>query len=216
MHQIKAIKISQPAQRALQSAGIETLEQLAQYTEKDLLELHGMGPKALDVLKQSLAESGLIFKYSNEYMEGSMREIQYSIEIKASKERVWAILWDDITFRDWANIIDEGMYIQGSMEERNEIQFISSVNGYGVTSLIEKLQPNEFVLFRHGADTKESGQQLREREWTGGTESYSLTEKNGVTTLLVKTDIPQEQEETFNVRFPRALERIKTLAEKIR
>ena len=74
---------------------------------------------------------------------------------------------------------------------------------------------NEFVLFRHGADTKENGQQEREKEWTGGPESYSLTEKNGVTTLIIKTDVPQEQEETFNIRVPRALERIKTLAGKM-
>ena len=62
---------------------------------------------------------------------------------------------------------------------------------------------------------KESGQREREKEWTGATESYSLAEKNGVTTLIVKTDIPQEQEETFNIRFPKALERLKTLAEKM-
>jgi hypothetical protein len=91
------------------------------------------------------------------------------------------------------------------MKEGNEIQFISSVSGYGVTSLIEKLNPNKFVLFRHGADTKESGQLEREKEWTGGTESYSLTEKNGITTLIVKIEGPQEQEETFKIRFPRAL-----------
>lgn len=143
-----------------------------------------------------------------------MKEIQFSFVIKASKERVWKTLWEDSTFRDWANIIDEGTYMKGEIEEGNEIQFISAVNGYGVTSLIEKLHPNEFVLFRHGADTKESGQQEREKEWTGGTESYSLTEKNGVTTLIVKMDVPKEQEETFAIRFPRALECIKTLAEK--
>ncbi len=84
-----------------------------------------------------------------------------------------------------------------------------------MTSLIEKLNLNEFVLFRHAADTKESGQQEREKEWTGGTESYSLTEKNGATTLIVKTDIPQELEEIFNIRLPRALKRIKALAEKM-
>ena len=145
-----------------------------------------------------------------------MKEIQFSTVINASKERVWATLWEDTTFRDWANIIDEGMYMKGVMKEGNEIQFISSVNGYGVTSLIEKLSPNEFVLFRHRADTKESGQQERENEWTGGTESYSLTENNGVTALIVKTGVPQEQEETFNIVLPRALERIKTLAEKVR
>lgn len=143
-----------------------------------------------------------------------MKEIQFSIEINASKERVWTTLWEDITFRDWASIIDEGTYMSGEMKEGNEIQFISSINGYGVTSLIDKLNPNEFVLFRHSADTKESGQQEREKEWTGGTESYSLIEKNGVTTLIVKTEVPQELEETFNSSLPRALERIKTLTEK--
>lgn len=144
-----------------------------------------------------------------------MKEIQFSIEINASKERVWATLWEDKTFRDWANMIDEGTYLKGEMQEGNEIQFLSSINGYGVTSLIEKLNPNEFVLFRHSADTKESGQQEREKEWTGGTESYSLTEKNGITALIVKTDVPQELEEIFNIRLPRALERIKALAEKM-
>jgi hypothetical protein len=148
------------------------------------------------------------------FKEENMKEIQFSIEINASKERVWATLWEDITFREWANIIDEGTYMKGVIKEGNEIQFISSVNGYGVTSLVEKLNRNEFVLFRHSADTKESGQQEREKEWTGGTESYSLTEKNGVTTLIVKSDVPQEQEEIFNIRIPRALERVKTLAEK--
>jgi|SRR3989344_4673745 len=144
-----------------------------------------------------------------------MRTIQFSIEINASKEKVWTILWEDTTFRDWASIIDEGTYMVGEMKEGNKVQFISSVSGYGVTSLIEKLNPNEFILFKHSADTKESGEQEREKEWTGGTESYSLTEKNGVTTLIVKTDVPQEQEETFNTRFPKALECVKTLAEKM-
>ena len=142
-----------------------------------------------------------------------MKELKFSVEINASKERVWATLWEDKSFRDWAGIIDEGTYMQGEMKEGNEIQFISSVNGYGVTSLIEKLKPNEFVLFRHSADTKDSGQQEREKEWTGGTESYSLDEKNGVTVLIVKTDVPEEMEEMFNSILPRAMERIKTLAE---
>ena len=142
-----------------------------------------------------------------------MKEIQFSIDISASKEKVWSIMWDDLTFRDWASIIDEGTYIRGVMGEGKKIQFISSINGYGVTSLIERLIPNEFVLFRHSADTKDDGQQIREEEWTGGKESYSLSEEEGSTTLIVKTDVPQGQEETFNIRLPKALNRIKTLAE---
>ncbi len=105
--------------------------------------------------------------------------------------------------------------MKGVMKQGSEVQFLSAENGYGVTSLVDKLNPNEFVLFKHSADTQESGQQEREKEWTGGTESYSLTEKNGVTSLIVKTDIPQELVEIFNERIPKALECIKALAEKI-
>jgi hypothetical protein len=143
-----------------------------------------------------------------------MRKMPFTIEIQASKEKVWSTLWDDKTFLDWGNIIDEGQYKVGEMREGNEVQFISSVSGYGVTSLIEKLTPNEFVSFRQMADTKESGEQEREKEWTGGEESYSLSEKDGFTTVTVELDIPAGQEETFKVRFPRALERVKILAEK--
>ncbi len=102
----------------------------------------------------------------------------------------------------------------GEMKEGNEVQFISSVSGYGVTSLIEKLALNEFVSFRQMADTKDSGEHEREKEWTGGTESYSLEENNNITTLRVNIDVPPGQEETFKVRFPKALGRVKFLAEK--
>lgn len=143
-----------------------------------------------------------------------MQKMRFPIEIKAPREKVWNTLWEDKTFREWGNIIDEGQYMVGEMKEGNEVQFISPVSGYGVTSLIEKLTPNEFVLFRQIMDTKESGTQEREKEWTGGAESYSLVEKDGVTTLVVELDVPRGQEETFRVRFPKALERVKILAEK--
>lgn len=144
-----------------------------------------------------------------------MKKLQFSIEINASKESVWATLWEDASFRVWANLIDEGTYMRGEMKEGNEIQFLSSLNGYGVTSLIEKLDLNAFVLFRHSADTKEIGHQERKKEWTGGTESYSLTEKNRITTLTVNAEVPEELEEMFNISLPRALGSIKTLAEKM-
>jgi hypothetical protein len=142
-----------------------------------------------------------------------MKTMRFPIDINATKERVWATLWDDRTFRDWANLIDEGTYLKGNLEEGKEIEFLSAENGYGVTSLVEKLEPSAYVLFRHSADTQESGQQLREKEWTGGMESYSLTERNGVTTLVVLADIPEDMEEIFAVRLPQALERVKALAE---
>ena len=140
-----------------------------------------------------------------------MQKQQFSIGIKAPQERVWNTLWEDKTFRDWANIIDEGMYMEGVIREGNEVQFVSPT-GYGVTSLIEKLVQNELVSFRHMADTKDNGE--REKEWTGGEENYSLAENDGITTLTVDIDVPPGQEENFKNRLPKALERVKFLAKK--
>jgi len=143
-----------------------------------------------------------------------MKEMQFLVEISATKEKVWDTLWQAETFRQWASIIDPGTYMTGELKEGNEVQFISSENGYGVTSLVEKLTPGEFLLLRHSADTQEEGKRERAQEWTGGKESYSLVEEGNTTILTASFDVPPELEEYFRVNYPKALERVKELAEK--
>ncbi|SEF69652.1 DNA-binding protein [Paenibacillus sp. UNC499MF] len=53
--------LSKPALRALAGAGFQRLEQLTRVTEKELLQLHGMGPKGIKVLRPALAAKGLSF-----------------------------------------------------------------------------------------------------------------------------------------------------------
>ena len=142
-----------------------------------------------------------------------MQKMKFSIEIEAPSKKVWQTLFDDKTFRDWGNIIDEGQYMVGELAEGNEVQFISS-EGLGVTSFVEKLIPHEYIAFRQVADTMDSGKQEREKEWTGGKESFELSEKNNSTNLTVNIDVPPGLEEIFQDRFPKALERVKILAEK--
>lgn len=144
-----------------------------------------------------------------------MKELQFRVEINAGKVRIWDILWQDETFRQWASIIDPGTYMVGDLQEGNEVQFISE-NGYGVTSLVEKLTTNEFLLLRHRADTQGNGKQEREKEWTDDTESYSLAEEGSTTTLTAAFDVPPKMEEYFKVNYPKALERVKVLAERKR
>lgn len=49
-------KLSAPARRALENAGIDSLEKLATYTEKELLKLHGIGKTAIPILKEIVGE----------------------------------------------------------------------------------------------------------------------------------------------------------------
>ena len=54
--------LAAPARRALENAHITTLKQLSQYSEGELLKLHGFGKSSLPKLKNLLAEKGLRFK----------------------------------------------------------------------------------------------------------------------------------------------------------
>jgi uncharacterized protein YdhG (YjbR/CyaY superfamily) len=59
-------KIGSPATRALEAAGYTHLKQLTKVTEAELAQLHGMGPKALGILRETLQSQGLSFKPSAE------------------------------------------------------------------------------------------------------------------------------------------------------
>jgi hypothetical protein len=53
--------IGKPAQRALSAAGYVRLDQLAGVSEAELLKLHGVGPKAIGLLRSALAARGQSF-----------------------------------------------------------------------------------------------------------------------------------------------------------
>lgn len=54
-------QIGQPALRALNGAGYTRLEELTGVNEGELKRLHGIGPKALGILREALEAQGLSF-----------------------------------------------------------------------------------------------------------------------------------------------------------
>jgi len=52
-------RIGKPATRALLAAGVLTLTDVAARSEAELLALHGVGPRAIGILREALAERGL-------------------------------------------------------------------------------------------------------------------------------------------------------------
>ena len=55
-------RIGRPATEALTLAGFTTYARLARATAKELLAIHGVGPKAIRILEEELAERGLAFR----------------------------------------------------------------------------------------------------------------------------------------------------------
>ena len=60
------IGLSAPARRALASKGITNVNVLSQFTEAEILELHGMGKSSIPLLKKALVIAGKNFNKKNE------------------------------------------------------------------------------------------------------------------------------------------------------
>lgn len=54
--------IAQPALRALYAANLTSLDQLTKVSQAELAALHGMGPKAINILHKALQAKGLNFR----------------------------------------------------------------------------------------------------------------------------------------------------------
>lgn len=54
--------LSAPARRALENNDILTLQKLSQFSEKEILQFHGIGPSSIPKLKSALVEQDLSFK----------------------------------------------------------------------------------------------------------------------------------------------------------
>jgi hypothetical protein len=55
-------KLSAPAQRALASAGVSSLEDVAKFTKIEILGLHGVGMSTILPLEEALRKAGLGFR----------------------------------------------------------------------------------------------------------------------------------------------------------
>jgi predicted RecB family nuclease len=54
--------VGAPARRALEREGIKSLKQLSNYSEPELLKLHGFGPSSIPKLRAELKAGGFSFR----------------------------------------------------------------------------------------------------------------------------------------------------------
>ena len=146
-----------------------------------------------------------------------MKKLNFSIDIKAPKEKIWKVLWDDRTYREWTSAFMEGSYAESDWKEGSKIHFLDP-NGEGMYSTIAKKTENEFMSFKHIGSVKDGKEQPLDAEtkkWSGATENYTLKDHNGTTTLTVELDTSGlEWENMLKEAFPKALDKVKELAEK--
>ena len=145
-----------------------------------------------------------------------MQKQTFQVSIDAPREKVWDILWDENSYRAWTSIFSPGSHAQSDWNKGSKILFLDG-NGSGMVSMIEEKIPNEFMSFKHLGEVKdgvEDTESEKVKQWAGAHENYTLRNEDGKTELQVDMDINEEYAEMFGQIFPKALDKVKELAEK--
>lgn len=137
------------------------------------------------------------------------KKIEQQIRIDATAERVWQVLWDSAHYKTWAAAFMEGSTYSGELQQDGLIRFHDG-NGNGMESRVASITENREITFEHLheiADGK-AGQSFGNMR-----EQYLLDEKEGVTTLAVSSEMPEQYFDEMDAAMKEALKIIKKLAE---
>lgn len=146
--------------------------------------------------------------------------MDFNIEIKASREKVWDVLFGEETYPLWAAAFSEGSKAVTDWKNGSKALFVDDSNR-GMVSKIAESVPNEFLSIEHlgmydnGVEDYDSAEV---KTWAGAKENYTLSEAGGNTNLHIFMDMEESEKNKdmiamFNDMWPKALAKVKELAE---
>ena len=141
-----------------------------------------------------------------------MKKLEFTIEINATKEKVWDALWMDQNYRNWTSVFQEGSYYESDLQEGSKIQFFSP-NKNGMYGVITKMVPFQKMYFLHKGEIKD-GVEQDPIFGDEAIEHYDLKEENSKTNLSITMNMVEDYVDYFVKIFPQALEKVKEIAEK--
>jgi len=143
-----------------------------------------------------------------------MNPLEYSIEIKATPEKIWNTLWDDTTYRKWVSVFHEGSYYVTDWKKGSSVQFLN-LDGNGVYGLIHENIPYQYLSIHHLGEVKNHiNLPIEDSNYSDVFENYTLSEIDNYTYKLVVQLTNFEAYQTyFDQTFPLALAKVKELAE---
>lgn len=143
-----------------------------------------------------------------------MKTLHFEINIHASPEKVWKSIWDLESYKVWTKPFGEGSYYKAeTFLEGSKIHFLAP-SGYGMNSIIEKLDEPYFIALKHVGEIKNFEEQpLEDHGWSNAIESYELKPIEEGTKLIVNVETVEQYVDSMNTTFPLALNELKKLAE---
>lgn len=139
--------------------------------------------------------------------------LNYAVEIRAPRPRVWEQMLSDAGYRDWTAAFCEGSHYEGRWETGADMRFLGP-SGEGMRARIEQAQAPGYVSIEQLGELA-GGMPKEGSDWQGVFERYRLLEQAGGTRLEIElSQVPDAYVEMMNSLWPAALQRLKQACER--
>jgi len=153
------------------------------------------------------------------WLQFFMQKLTFSVEISAPVRTVWNTMLDDEPYRQWTSVFEPDSYYEGSWDLGSEIRFIGpgeDGQSSGVIATVIERRQDEYIAAEMTGQIvggKRDTDSDDAKKIAGAQESYTFSERNGVTTVTAEPETEDEYVEDFNRMWPQALLVLKKLAE---
>lgn len=145
-----------------------------------------------------------------------MQSFIYTIDIDATRKKVWETIIDEAKYKEWVKAFSENSQFSGEWKEGAEVKFFDPDCG-GTVAVLEEFKPHSLIIAHHIATLSKNMERettgVETEKWIGSKEIYMLDEVTGKTTLKIEMQTHEDFAEMFNNAWPKALENIKRLSE---
>lgn len=145
----------------------------------------------------------------------AMRKIRFVVEIGAPPARVYDLMIEADSYRDWTSAFAEGSCYEGSWQTGSRIRFLGP-GGHGMVAEIAENRPHEFISIRHLgliANGVEDTGSAAIRAWAPAYENYTLLAAPGGTRLCIDQEVPEDFAPYLCEAWPKALQRLRAICE---
>lgn len=159
-----------------------------------------------------------ILDHFKSYVEGFQQDsLHFEISIEAPVNKVFTLMLEDKSYREWTYPFSPGSHYKGSWEKGSKILFLAENGIDGMVSRIADRIENQYISIEHlgflaKGEEITSGPEIE--AFAGVTENYTFINLGEKTKLMVDMESGGEYRDHFLKIWPQALEVLKQICER--
>jgi hypothetical protein len=148
-----------------------------------------------------------------------MKKLKFTVRIAVPRQTAWKVMLEDRTYRAWTAEFSPGSYYTGDWSQGSRMRFLAPGKSgllAGMISRVLENRPYESISIEHVGVVHKNIEDTTSdaaKAWAGAKENYTFTDLEGETELMVELDLHESYLEMFGELWPKALCRLKEIAE---